>query len=327
VRNSKAVLIVGGSGTIGTHLALRLRENYRVYSTFLKHPFKMDGVTSLPLSLLDRTWCKRIVFSIHPEVIIYAAGNNDPEYAEEHDRLAELTHSSGPSNLLTVTDYGAPKFIYLSSCYVFDGGRGNYHEGDVVLPASMLGKLQVGGENYIRGRSLNYVVIRSSPILARGNGIRETAIDKILHALQTKTPITLPSNDLYSFTHVEVLVETVARLIDAGFKNKILHLGGLTRVSYYDMARHLAMSLGFDPSLINPSGQGVPGASGGYQGGKSAISAALANLDFSLNCSSVVENLKIKPLLLKESLDLIKQDLIRPRGIRPTGITSSADKL
>lgn len=310
---TKAVLIVGGSGSLGTQLALELRESHRVYATYLKHPFRMDGVTPLPLSLGDRTWCKRILYTIHPEVIIYCAGNNDPDFAGRNERLAELAHSGGPANLLGTNEFGTPKFIYLSSSYVFDGGKGNYRETDVVLPSSNLGKYKVGGENYIRGKSVNYVIVRSGPIITQGNAYSPTFFDRVLSNLAKGERMTLPSNDLYTFTHISTLRTLISRLVDAGVRNKTIHSTGLTRVSQYDFARLFAQRFGYDSSLIVPSGGIVLGASGGYQGGKAVISAAPHHLDFSLNGSLAVDMLKLKPLLLEECFDLIEQDLIRGR--------------
>jgi dTDP-4-dehydrorhamnose reductase len=309
--SAKAILIVGGSGTIGTQLALELRESHRVYATYLKTPFRMDGVTPIPLSLADRTWCKRISYTLHPEVIIYCAGNNDPDFAGRNERIAELAHSAGPANLLGTTDFGAPKFIYLSSSYVFDGGKGNYRESDVVLPASNLGKYKVGGENYIRGKSVNYVIVRSGPLVTQGNGYTRTFLDRLLQGLSRGERMTLPSNDLYSFTHISSLRTLISRLVDAGVRNKTIHCTGLARVSYYDFARLLAQRFGYDPSLVVPSGGIVQGAAVSYQGGKATISAAPSHLDFSLNGSASVEMLKLKPLLLEECFDLIEKDLVR----------------
>ena len=44
----KSVLIVGGSGFVGTHLALKLRDAYKVFATYQKHPIRMRGVTCIP---------------------------------------------------------------------------------------------------------------------------------------------------------------------------------------------------------------------------------------------------------------------------------------
>ncbi len=307
---TKAILIVGGSGTIGAQLALELRGTHRVYATYFKKPFRMDGVTPIPLNLTDRIWCKRVLYTIQPEVIIYCVGNNDPDFAGRHERIAELTHSGGPANLLGTTDFGSTKFIYLSSSYVFDGGRGNYREGDVVLPSSNLGKYKVGGENYIRGKSVNYIIVRSAPLISQGNGYTQTFLDRLIFGLSHGHRLALPSTDLYSFAHISTLRTLISRLVDSGIRNKTIHCSGLTRASQYDFARLFAQRFDFDPSLVVASGGSVLGASGGYQGGKAVLTAAPLHLDFSLNGSQAAEILKIKPLLLQESFDLIEKDLV-----------------
>ena len=42
---TKAILIIGGSGFVGTHLALKLREGYKVFATYHTKRFAIPGVT------------------------------------------------------------------------------------------------------------------------------------------------------------------------------------------------------------------------------------------------------------------------------------------
>jgi dTDP-4-dehydrorhamnose reductase len=186
-----------------------------------------------------------------------------------------------------------PKFIYLSSCHLFDGNRGNYHETDVVLPALVMGKVKLGGENFIRGKSVNYNIVRLSPIFGRGNGVRLSFMDMLRMKLDRKQRIELSGNELYSFAPAPGAVEFITRLVDGGPKNKILHYGGLTKISYVEFARKFATRFGYDPDLIVET--------------KSKSSQIL---DYSLNSTYVTQNLKIQPLLLEEGFDLIEKQLV-----------------
>jgi dTDP-4-dehydrorhamnose reductase len=300
VAQTRSVLIIGGSGFVGTSLALRLREQFKVFVTYHRNPVRIPGVTALPLAADNRNWAKRVAYTAKPDAIVYAAGSNSGEEAEADARMAEHVHVGGPATASDVSDILQPKFIYLSNCYVFDGGRGNYHETDTVLPDVALGKSKLGGENFIRGRSLNWAIVRSSPLIGRGNGLRLSELDRLRMALDKGERIELANHEIHSVTHVSALADMVARIIETGVRNKVLHFGGLTKVTRYEWGLAFAKRFGYDPSLIVPSRamymrKGIASDQHG---------------DYSLNSTQAVELLKIKPLLLEECLDLIDQQLI-----------------
>jgi dTDP-4-dehydrorhamnose reductase len=300
VGNSKSVLIIGGSGYVGTHLALHLRKGYKVFSTFNQKMSKIPGVTHLPYSVDNRNWVKRIVLTTQPDVIIYAAGNNSLDRAEAQPRHAENLHSSGPAILANCIEITQPRVIYLSNPYVFDGTRGNYHETDIVLPWSALGRAKLGGENVIKSKCLNYVILRSSPVFGRSNGMNLSMLDYLRMSLDRGKRVELSPKELYSFAAVDGLSETVVRLIESGIRNRILHYGGLTKISMFEFAKLFSKKFGYDSNLIAPKAN---------LHRKSGMNEEFI-FDFSLNSTQVAETLKIKPLLLEESFDLIEKQLV-----------------
>ena len=302
MKRTQGVLIVGGSGFIGTHLALKLRDEHKVYLTFNSRSIQIPGVTCLPLDLKRENWVKRVIYMIQPDVVIFAAGANDPAWSEVNPRDAERMHAGGPSDILNTSITWQPKFIYLSNGYTFDGLKGNYKETDTLLPANALGKAKVAGENFIRGKSLNYNLIRVSPLFGRGNGRRLSSLDVLRIKLERNERIEVPHTELHGFAPVSGLTDLVSRLIQVGPKKGIFHYGGLSRVSYYEFAKQFAKTFGYDSDLVvqKQLSQALP--TNRY--GEPLIA------DFSLNCTQTVRALEIKPLLLQESLDLFQQEMV-----------------
>lgn len=295
MNRTKAVLIIGGSGFIGTHLATRLRDGYKVFATYDRHQVAIPGVTFLPFDVENRAWVKRVVSITQPDVVIYAAGQNDVGWADANPRDAEHVHTGGAATVSNVADIMQPKFIYLSNCYAFDGGRGNYHETDVALPTSVLGKVKLSGENFIRGKSLNYVIIRSSPLYGRGNGRNLSFMDRLRMSLDRGEKIELNANELHSFAPVDGLTTLVAKLVDTGLRNKFVHYGGLTKVTQLEFAKLFAKRFGYDPNLVTAARP---------KHGSGEL------LDYSLNSTQMAEVLKIQPLLLEQGFDLLEKDLV-----------------
>jgi len=311
MRKRKSILIVGGNGFVGTHLCLGLRDRYKVFCTYHKTHIHMPGVTSLPMDILNRDRVKRIAYTVEPDVVIYAAGKNDVIWAEQNERTAENLHSGGPSSVATVVDIFKPRYILLSNCYVYDGNYGNYSETDTPLPSTMLGRAKLNGENYIRSRSWNHVVIRSSPVFGHGNGIHLSDLDHYRMRLSRKERIEVSTQTLLNFAPVSQLVQLVQRLIDGGPRNKVLNFGGLTKLTQFDFVKAYAKRFGFDENLIYPlrSQQAVI-----KKFGSESDSGRESTYDYSLNCSGASKIMNIKPLLLEEGFDLLEKELVPTLG-------------
>lgn len=290
---TKAVLIIGGSGFVGTHLAMSLRKDYKVFATTYSNRTQIPGVTNLPFDLENDDWVKRIIYLVRPDIIIYAAGCNDPSWAEDQPKTSSFVHTGSLVALTNASEIVQSKFIYLSNAYVFDGEAGNYRETDTTLASTSLGRAKIGGENFIRGRSLNYVIIRSAPLLGRGNGHNFSFLDRLRYRLDRRQRVELSTDELHTFAPVEGLVELVRRAIDTATRNKILHHGGLTKTTYAEVAQAFARRFKYDPSLV-----------------VHAPPLRRRPLDYSLNCTQAIQTLKIKPLLLEECFDLIEKKLV-----------------
>ena len=294
----KTILIVGGSGFVGGSLALRLREGYRVFTTHNKHPVQIRGVTSLLCPVENRNWVKRILYGIEPYFIIYAAGNASTGWCEAHTREAELMHNSGAGNFLSQTDSRLAKFIYLSNPYTFDGMRGNYREGDNVLPQNQMGKVKLGGENYVRSKAIWYSIIRSSPLFGRSTGSNLSFLDQLRIRMNRGEKIELSADETHSFAPAEGFLDAIERVIESAPKNKIFHYGGLTKMTYYDFGVEFARYFGFDEKLLI--------AKRSVSRRKSTKTEQEEPYDFSLNSSAIANTLQVKPMHLQDGFERLR---------------------
>lgn len=322
--STKSILIVGGSGFIGTHLAQSLKEEYKVFATYCRRKISIRGVTFFQLNVEERHLVKRIVYITQPDVVIYVAGyynwngildcekkvqsklsGSNFQYRElsqgQHSVGARL-HADGPATLAGLIEIMQPKFIYLSHPYIFDGVKGNYHETDTVLPSQILGRMKSSGENVVRSKYLNYTIIRSSPVYGIGNGSSLSFLDQLRMNLERNLKCEVSNQELHSFAPVSGLCELISKMINSGFRNKTLHYGGLNRVTFYEFAQQFAKRFGYDTRLIVPRGKG--------KGKTGSIYTEDILYDYSLNSTQTIKTLKIKPFFLEEGFDLIQQQLI-----------------
>lgn len=298
--STRSVLIIGGSGFVGSQLAIRMRDAFKVFVTYNSSPVRIPGVTSVPLNVSNRSWIKRVVGLAQPDVVYYVAGLASSFYTMSKGQVGlDGIHATGPANVLNFAEAFQPRFVFVSSSYVFDGSRGNYRETEIALPTSQLGKAKISGENFIRSRLIHSAIVRSSPVFGRSNGMNLSYLDKLRMKLDRGQTVSLDESEIHSFAPVTGLVDLLSELATAPVKNKTLHYGGLTKLSFCEFGRKFAARFGYDPKLVVPAPPPPKDTP-----------HALDRYDYSLNSSSAVELLKLKPLLLEEGFDLLEKQLV-----------------
>ncbi len=294
-RSSLGVLIVGGNGLLGSHLARSLRKRARVVTTYLTHPVQIEGVLSLPIDVRDVNGMKRIIYANRPDVVVFLGGPEDSAWVDANAKLAEKIFSSSASDVLHAAEMISAKFIYVSSSAVFDGTKGNYKETDNVSPMTLLGKLKAGGENVVRGRAMNGAVLRLSPLVGSAHPWRPSVFDRLRVALDSGQSIEFSDEEYYSWVSVSDAVSAIEALVDNPVKGALYHYGGLTRLTPFEMATHFARTFKFDTDRILKK--------------KKVITKGMIilpdgdKLDFSLNSSEIMKTLDLRSSPIEEKLE------------------------
>lgn len=284
-----SILIVGGNGYVGSTLARALAPEHTVHCTFQSQYTPIPGVTYHLLNeIADKDRCRMIASKCVPDVIIYAAGTNDPGLYESDQFKAQIVFSGGPGAMIAATEVMKSKFILLSSDFVFAGNEGNYAEADTPLSFSQFGKAKVGGENFIKQRSMNHIIIRSAPLMGRGPIDHPSWIDQWRETLFLGKTLSVPGKKFHNPVVIGQLVDTIKYVINTNMKNKTLHIGGLSKVSMFEMATLFATQFGFNTELIKASDENTS-----------------AYFDYSLNFSETLKALQTEPLFLEQCLNLI----------------------
>jgi len=302
VKAVKTVLIIGGSGFVGSHLALKLREHYKVFITYKENPIFFEGITSYKANAAERVEMQRVIFTSTPNIVIFCAGNNKlpppglkQKEIENFNRWIDYVHAGGPSTVLDVSNVLKPKFIYISNWFVFEGKRGNYKETDTTVTSNALGRAKLNAENYIRGKSLDFVSIRSSPLYGVGPVKHPSELDQFIQVISSGKRFEVEDTEIHSFAPIDAFTDFVAQIINLPPGKKNYHFGGLTKIDKYSFYMRFAERFGLDKKLIQK---------------KERKDYVVEPSDYSLNVSKIINELNIKPLLLEEGFDLLEKKLI-----------------
>ncbi|MEN9724379.1 MAG: hypothetical protein RJB38_2365 [Pseudomonadota bacterium] len=289
----KSVLIIGGSGYVGTSLALRLRDECKVFATHYRHPLRIGGVSAIPLGLNNPEWIKTAVLNTQADSVIYLAGTDRRSDAGE----LELIYSSAALVVLGAVSILGARFIYLSHASIYDGAKGNYKPTDAPLTRSSWGRAQLAAENGIRSRAIHYAIIRSSPSYGLGPNTNPSFTDRLIFNLATGRGMELDDVEVHSFTPIQALVETLAGACLKSEVHGFYHHSGAEPCTQLSWGKRLAEYLGLPSELLRAKQTGED----------------TETRNLSLDGMSGATLSKMEPLLLEQGFDLLKQQLLASR--------------
>lgn len=147
------VLVTGANGQIGWELT-RTGRNL--------------GVEILPfdhtqLDVTDKEKVGKAISSANADIVINAAAYTAVDKAESEPDAALAVNRDGPSYLAAACANVRIPLIHISTDYVFDGTKdGAYLETDPVSPLGAYGRSKAAGEDVVRNRLNEHVILRTS---------------------------------------------------------------------------------------------------------------------------------------------------------------------
>ncbi len=237
------MILVTGSGLLGTEVLRVLRRDHEVTGTYNSRP--KDGMVRLDVT--DRENTIAAIARLKPEAIVHTAAMTNVDYCEDHREEAMAANACGTKNIVDAARRAGSKLVYVSTDYVFDGARGMYREDDAVNPVSVYAYTKLLGEYYVKDLS-GYVIARTSVVY--GNA-RQNFVSWVRDSLRQGKEASIFTDQYASPT----LAYDCAGAISALLKNNasgIFHTAGGERISRYEFARKIAAFYGLDESLIKP---------------------------------------------------------------------------
>ncbi|MDD5177873.1 MAG: sugar nucleotide-binding protein [Candidatus Nanoarchaeia archaeon] len=224
---TKRILILGGSGFLGSEL-VRASKGFETYFTYNSSLIKNRNAFSLDLNNIDNF--KSILKKTTPNIIVFCARFED---SEKFKQIISLIKNV--------------KFVFMSSDAVFDGKKGNYSEKGTPNPLTTYGIKKKEFEDIIKKELDDYIIIRSSYILGKG----EKRSAEIIHALKSNEKLRR-FNDMYrNPIYVKDLVKIILNLIENNFRG-IINTGGEVIITPFSFAKIVANSKNLDKKLIIP---------------------------------------------------------------------------
>jgi dTDP-4-dehydrorhamnose reductase len=245
------LLITGGSGLVGGHVADRARVNWDVYATYQSNPFTMPSVQSVQLNLDDKKSISDIIRRIRPDVVIHCAAWSSLDQCEQNRKRAFQINTESTALLAELCAESGAWLIYTSSDMVFNGKQGNYTESDPLNPINVYGETKLSAEEKIRSTCSNYVIVRVALVygkpVSRGNSFSE----KILSRFHEGGTFSLFTDQFRTPVWVQTLADALLELADNHYTG-VLHIGGSEKVDRFTFGLILAEIVRYPSKLCKP---------------------------------------------------------------------------
>jgi dTDP-4-dehydrorhamnose reductase len=232
------VLVTGAKGQLGTDLLLLLSDRgYEVYGY---------GREELDITNCDQV--KRVIFEVHPDVVIHAAAYTKVDLAESETDLAYLINAYGTRNVAVASETVNAKLVYISTDYVFDGTANTpYNEFSATNPQSVYGKSKLAGEQFVRDLHSKFFIVRTSWVYGKhGNNFVKT----MLKLAKERNELMVVNDQVGCPTYTVDLANCILDLIQTD-KYGIYHVSNTGQCSWYEFAKAIFEEAGVNVK-VNP---------------------------------------------------------------------------
>jgi len=286
------LLVTGGSGLLGSKIVNQAKSEYVVVPT---HHTRSFFPTSVKLDVANKQEVFKVIQHFKPQIVIHTAAETNVDKCEINKTWAWKANSEGTRNVVEACARINAKLIYISTDYVFDGDKGFYAEEDKPNPVNYYGQTKLRGEELVKTKSRDYVIVRASVIY--GWHLRKANFTTwVINSLRGGKRIEVIDDHYNSPTLADNLAQALLEITKKGL-NGTYHTSGSERINRYEFAVKIAEMFHLDTGLIEP-----------IKMTDLKIWVAKRPRDSSLCIDKAQKQLKTSLLRIEESLEVMKEN-------------------
>lgn len=259
-REMEKILITGAAGYIGSCLAKYLSASFKVTASyFRKSPPCIPNVEWKKLDITEDKNVGEVFKETIPDVVIHCSAVASVAECENEPSWAEKVNVVGTNYIAKACDKVGAYMVFLSTDMVFDGKGAPYSEFAVPSPLSVYGKTKLEAEKLCLPDAL---VLRLSLCYGYGVGGGKSFLENAIEKMKQGGRAVFFYDEWRSPLWIWDLTKAVSRIVKSRPRG-ILHLGGMERMSRFEMAQRACKIYGIDSSLLEAASR--LGMSGPYR--------------------------------------------------------------
>ena len=237
------ILVTGGSGFLGSHLADALSKNGHDVVLFdvETSPYRQDGQEMIVGDILDRNAISKAIKGC--EVIYHLAAVADLDEAIKSPSQAIEVNIIGTANALEMArTNGIKRFVYASTIYVYSD------HGSFYRTTKRASELLI--DDYWKKYGLAYTVLRFGSLYGPRADDHNSLYRMLTQALDERRIDYMGSGrEIREYIHVIDAAEAAAEILGEKFENESISLTGRERMSTREMLEMINEIMGGDITL------------------------------------------------------------------------------
>jgi len=247
----KKLLITGGSGFVGGHLINQSNGKWRVTTNYHKHQIDLPGCEWMHLDLKDTDKVAKVLEHVQPNVVLHLAALSNLDFCEQHQDIAYATNVEATAFLAEWCQNASVRLVFLSSDMVYDGEKGNYCESDAVGPLGVYAQTKVRGEDEIRTRCRNHVIVRTALVYGKPVGGGTSFTEWVEQRLRQGQKVPLYTDQYRTPILVNNLADILLEIAEGDFIGT-LNVGGPDKTDRFYFGRKYCRFSGLNENLLKP---------------------------------------------------------------------------
>lgn len=243
------ILITGAGGLVGGRLATLLSTSHET-TALIRRAGAPDGVPSVSADLIDPKAVESALRAAGADTVIHCAALADPETCEREPARARRDNVDATRTLAAACRAQGTRLILISTDLVYDGTAAFSTELSATGPLMEYGRSKLGAENAAIETCPDSVVLRIALVCGQGYGRRWSASEGIAHRLKQGEPVTLFDDEWRTPIDPESVAEAIATVLGRPGVSGRFHLGGLIRLTRYELGATVGALYGLDRSLL-----------------------------------------------------------------------------
>jgi dTDP-4-dehydrorhamnose reductase len=237
-------LVTGWGGQLGLELGELLPRRGHEVVTFSRKDLDVGDLRAVEKALKDHA----------PDMVFNASAYTDVDGCETNGELAYRTNALGPRNLAQSCERLGCELLHVSTNYVFDGASNRpYEPFEPPSPINAYGRTKLAGEEYVKGLTNRWYIIRSAGLYGRGHNFVRT----MLRVAAERDVLKVKDDEFISPTYARDLAEGIIQIAEAG-EYGLYHLTNAGSCSWYEFTRGIFRLAGIETEVMPIPGSEYP---------------------------------------------------------------------
>jgi len=245
------ILIIGGSGVIGSKLVKHFERNgCDTKFTYLSNP--MPTNQGFRVDITEKNSIIEFIAKINPDYVIHTTALTNVDLCEKNHFLADNLNVNGTKNVIEGCKISKSKIVYISTCFVFDGKKQQYFEEDLTSSSTYYGYTKQIGEDLIIHSGLPYLILRTDqPYCWTEKWQHTNSVLRVIDTLQSGKVLNEIIDWYNTPTYVPEFVQATSKLIEYNLTG-LFHLVGSEFINRYNWALKTAEVFKLNKNLLKP---------------------------------------------------------------------------